>query len=436
MRRPVLVLTALLLAGVTGTALWWGGRTGDAGDDPAGILVPALPTGPALVETALPSGPGTVLPMVHPDAVALSESGQKALRDLVAATGTKALLIWHAGALQVELYAADVQPGDMLDGRGLMPGLMVMLTGIAQRDGILTGIDTSIGEWLPEWAGDDRGRVTVRHLLEGTSGLRTPATEPGADAAAWTLSATLEAEPGSRLAPNLYEAQVLGLVLSRAAKRPLPELLSQSLWRPMGGRSGMMMAGSADGVPYLGLGVKAIARDWLRPGLLLLEHGQAGDGVGGVDASMVPPPWLDEMQRPLLHSRHDGWRVRLGWPHDPKGGVTARTPFSEGDTIFLAGEDGSRLYVSQARELVILRLGTPVPAWDESALPNLVVRSLTTPPAELRSDNSLKVRRAKDLNGQIEMPPIVKPPPVPKVTVEPLAPLPPDSDRIDAAPAR
>ncbi len=418
MRRPLLITAALLLGTALGAAWWLGGGQGGDRRDPAGILIPAKPAGSVVMEKPLASGPGTVLTVADPDQGVLSEQGLKDIKAFFASSGSKALLVWHAGALQLELYAPDTQAGDLLDATGLMPAVMVLLTGQALRDGILPGLDTGIATWIPEWAGDDRGRVTVRHLLEGTSGLARPAAPPAGEAISWTLSATLAAEPGSRFAPHRFEAQVLGLVLSRAAGMPAADLLSDRLWRPLGARPGQLTAGGTDGAAYLDCCVKATARDWLRPGMLLLDGGV----VGG--AQLVPTPWIDEMQRPTVFTRHDGWRVRLGWPFEARNGNGARKPFVDGDTIFVSGDEGSRLYVSKGRDLVVLRLGSVVPDWDESALPNLVSRAITTPPAEFRSQNGMKVGKARDLNGQIEMPPITKPPPVPKVTVEPLAPLP------------
>lgn len=417
MRRPLLITAVLLLGTALGAAWWLGGGQGER-RDPAGILIPEKPVGSNVVDKPLASGPGTVLPVADPDRGVLSDQGVKDIKAFFATSNSKALLVWHAGALQLELYAPDTQAGDLLDATGLMPAIMALLTGQALRDGQLPGLDTGISTWVPEWAGDDRGRITVRQLLEGTSGIARPAAPPAGDAIAWTLSATLDAEPGSRFAPNRFEAQVLGLVLSRAAGVPAHDLLSDRLWRPLGARPGQLTAGSNDGAAYLDCCVKATARDWLRPGMLLLEGGV----VGG--AQLVPTPWLDQMERPTLFTRHDGWRVRLGWPFEAKNGNGAKKPFADGDMIFLSGDDGSRLYVSKGRDLVVLRLGPALADWDESALPNLVSRAITTPPAEFRSQNGMKVGKARDLNGQVEMPPITKPPPVPKVTVEPLAPLP------------
>ncbi len=412
MRRIILATTAIVLVAI-GAAFW----LVPGGDRPSAPLVtvpPPPPPPPPIMSVALKGGPGGLLPVANPDALTLSDEGVKTLVDFARRTNSQALLVWQAGALQLEYYDPALQPGDRLEAAGLMPGLLALLTGIALQDGTLAGVDDPIARYLPEWAGDARGRITVRHLLEGSSGLTPPVTPPGDDAAAWTLSAELAVEPGTRFAPNAYEAQLLGLVLSRARNQPVADYLAAAFWQPLGARDASLEAGSRTGAVYLHCCMKATARDWLRPGLLLLEDGRAGSGT------LVPKPWLDLMLRPNGHSRNDGWRLRLGWPFDQKGPLATKIPFAEGDTVFMAGEDGSRLYITKARELVILRLGAPVAGWDEAALPNLVSRASTLTAAEPRTTNGMKVQKAHDLNGKVPMPPITKPPPIPKVTVEPL----------------
>jgi CubicO group peptidase (beta-lactamase class C family) len=427
MRRIILASTAIALVAITATL--WLVSDGDRPSPAPVVAVPPPPPPPPIVETILKGGSGSLLPVADPDALTLSNEGVRALTDFARHTETKALLVWQAGALQLEYYDPSIQPADRLPAAGLMPGLMALLTGIAVKDGTLAGIDDPVSRYLPEWEGDSRGRVTLRQLLEGSSGLEPSSTQAGADAIAWTLSASLAAEPGTRFSPSAFEAQLLGLVLARARHQPVADYLSAALWQPMGARDASLESGSRTGAAYLHCCMKATARDWLRPGLLLLEDGSAGA------VPLVPKPWLDQMERPNSHSRNDGWRLRLGWPFDQKGPLAAKTPFAEPDTFFLAGADGSRLYVSKGRELVILRLGSAVRDWDEAALPNLVAKSVTLPPAEFRSPTGMKVQKARDLNGKVPMPPITQPPPVPKVTVEPLVDSPADPVPVTNMPA-
>lgn len=407
MRRALLAAT-ILAAGAL--AVWWliPGGEGPATPVAEAPVVPAPPPPPppiGMVEVG--GGAGTVLPVAAPDSRTLSDDGVKAVTAFAESTGTQALLVWHLGALQVEYYGPGTRPFDRLDGQGLGQGLMVLLAGHALQDGTLTDIERPLSTWLPEWAADPRGRITVRQLLEGTSGLDMPPGPPGTDAAAWTLSAPLAAEPGTRFQPSAIETQLLGLALTRAAGKPLARYMAEAFWQPLGARAAEIQA-DAQGVPQLTCCVRATARDWLRLGLLVLDGGTVDN------AALVPTRWLDEMLRPTLFSRNEGWRMRFAWPFDRNGPVKAKEPFTEGDMAFLAGEGGQRLYVSKGRELVILRLGAPVADWDESRLPNLVAKSLAPPPPAKRA---LISRQAG-----AELPPITKPPPVPTVETVPLAP--------------
>lgn len=427
MRRIILASTAIAVVAI-GATLWL--VSGADGPAPVPVVTaPPPPPPPPIIESVLKGGSGGLLPVADPDASTLSDDGMKALAEFARRTGTKALLVWQAGALQLEYYDPSVQPGDRLPAAGLVPGLMTLLVGIAVQDGTIASIDDPISRYLPEWEGDGRGRITLRQLLEGSSGLEAPAAPAGDDAVAWTLSASLVAEPGTRFSPSRFEAQLLGVVLARARRQPVTDYLSEALWQPLGARDASLQSGSRTAVAYLHCCMKATARDWLRPGLLLLEDGMAGS------TALVPKPWLDQMERPNGHSRNDGWRIRLGWPFDPKGPLEAKNPFAEPDTFFMSGDDGSRLYVSKGRELVILRLGDTSQNWDEATLPNLVAKSITLPPAEFRSVNGMKVQKARDLNGKVQMPPITQPPPIPKVTVEPLADAPAASVPVTNVPA-
>lgn len=59
--------------------------------------------------------------------------------------------------------------------------------------------------------------------------------------------------------------------------------------------------------------------------------------------------------------------------------IPAQEPFAAPDMVYFDGNGGQRVYVSPALGLVIVRIGAPQNDWDDSALPNLVVRGLTRP---------------------------------------------------------
>ncbi|HYE48778.1 MAG TPA: serine hydrolase [Azospirillaceae bacterium] len=406
-KRPLIL--AALLAGAAAAALFVSLGTGGPEPQPVPVAQPAAPEPPpppppVAVEVA--GGEAGLIAVAPEEKRTLPEEAVRRLVAHAEETGTEALLVWHLGALQLEHYGQGRRASDLLDGRGLQAGILSLLAGKALGDGLIGALDEPLHVRFPEWAGDGRGRVTVRQLLVGTSGLEASG-DPRADAAAWALSAKLAVEPGSRFAPSDLEAQLLSMLLARASGKSYPAYLSESLWAPLGARPAEL---ALDGTGKTALGwccFKAIARDWLRLGLLLKDGGAAAG------RPVVPTPWVDNIQKPTLFARNQGLRVLIAWPYEKDGQVRASEPFVDPDTVFIAGAGGQRIYVSEAADLVILRLGREVAGWDDSRLPNMVARAIQRP----------KERpRIKPVGQGVELPPITKPPKMPVVETVPLDP--------------
>ena len=71
------------------------------------------------------------------------------------------------------------------DDRSLLPAGLVarpvtaMAVGLALADRRIASLDAPVATWLPEWDDEPRGRITLRQLLEDTSGLQTGADTHG-----------------------------------------------------------------------------------------------------------------------------------------------------------------------------------------------------------------------------------------------------------------
>lgn len=97
------------------------------------------------------------------------------------AAGADALLVMHEGALQLAYVRARVRAGDArapLPADFLARPLVAMAVGVARAEGSIESLDVPVSRWLPEWEGEPRGAITLRQLLNETSGLET-----GVDAA-------------------------------------------------------------------------------------------------------------------------------------------------------------------------------------------------------------------------------------------------------------
>jgi len=100
-------------------------------------------------------------------------------------------------------------------------------------------LDAPVQRYLPEFRGEGKGRVTVRHLLEHRSGLRAflPLNQLAADSAVarrLVLEEPLRWVPGTRVEYSDLNAMLLGWVVEVVTKRPLEEFVAARVFRPLG----------------------------------------------------------------------------------------------------------------------------------------------------------------------------------------------------------
>ena len=97
-------------------------------------------------------------------------------------------------------------------------------------------LDAPVSKYLPEFSGGAKDRVLVRHLLTHTSGLPSWASAWGSpdEARRRVVGTPLERRPGTRVEYSDVGFVALWAAAERAADRPLPELLEERVFRPLG----------------------------------------------------------------------------------------------------------------------------------------------------------------------------------------------------------
>ena len=157
-----------------------------------------------------------------------------------------------------------------------------------------------VGTWITEWAGDGdkRGQITLRHLMQMSSGLGQYAftLNPFDDGMKWLNSGrSIEAilrtpladwEPGTKWEYNNINSELLGIVLERLYGMRYSALLRERLWLPMGGERALIHTDSPGGRAfYVVLPVRA--RDGLGAGRHAAAQSRRSEWpshrVGGMD---------------------------------------------------------------------------------------------------------------------------------------------------------
>jgi CubicO group peptidase (beta-lactamase class C family) len=136
------------------------------------------------------------------------------------------------------------------DARGVDPGTIYDLASLTKVVGLTTAcmllvdqgklaLDAPVERYLPEFRGNGKDRVTIRHLLTHSSGL--PAWRPlyqEADSRAtalWVVNTTpLATPPGVAYVYSDLGAIVLAEVVERITGEPLDRYLERRVFRPLG----------------------------------------------------------------------------------------------------------------------------------------------------------------------------------------------------------
>ena len=193
--------------------------------------------------------PGAQTPVTFPHAEAASRTiSSTALDEAVAfaeESGSTSLIVSHRGVIQLERYWKGKGADQVVYSFSMHKSIVALLLGIAIDEGQIAGIDDPLAKYLPEWRGDPRERITLRHALQMNSGLE-PMSFPvnpfskhvkrqiGTDLARTALSFRLHDEPGSVFSYNGVNPTLLVMVLERATGQRYAAYLSGKLWRPVG----------------------------------------------------------------------------------------------------------------------------------------------------------------------------------------------------------
>jgi CubicO group peptidase (beta-lactamase class C family) len=296
-----------------------------------------------------------------------------------------AFLVMKDGAIVLERYYGGFGPDRLVNTMSMAKGVLALVVGIAIGEGRIASEDDRLARYLPEWAADARGDITIRQLLQMTSGLRFDdnMANPFSDVVqlhagvddvdAYALRTPLGEKPGTAFRYTNVNAQVLSLVVERATGRRYADYLSEKLWQPIGASDAAVWLDQPGGHPRTYCCFFATARDWLRVAQLMLDDGRV-DG-----RRVVPAGWIEKMTRSSLREPEYGYGLWLGYPTSPRlPGNYWTIPTTVSDMYYFSGQGKERMYITPSKGLVVVRLGEDVPTarWDESFLTDTLVRGI------------------------------------------------------------
>jgi len=248
----------------------------------------------------------------------------------------------------------------------------------------LVGLDAPVAKYLPEFAGPGKERVTVRHLLTHSGGVRwwRPLYQeaPTPDSIlALVFAAPLDTVPGARMVYSDLGAILLGQIVVRVSGQPFDRYLQARIFEPLGMRDTKFrpprtlwerVAPTEVDTAYrkrhvrgevhdenayaLGgvsshAGLFSTARDLTRFARMML-------GGGTLDGAVIVSPRtiaeFTKVQDPALSHRALGWET----PNGVNSGGHLLSPRAFGHTGFT----GTSIWIDPEHDLFILLLSNRV----------------------------------------------------------------------------
>ncbi len=288
-----------------------------------------------------------------PTAVSVGSRRDVRLSELLPATDTVAFLVVKDDAIAFEEYYGNFGRATPSLSFSMSKSVLSILVGCAIADGHLKSVDQSVTDLVPELKSAGFAPVTLKHLLQMTSGIDYAENDiPFGVHARFYYTNRLEQEilnlrlrerPGTRFTYRSGDAYLLTLALKRAlGSESITQYMQERLWNPLGMEAdgAWSIDHAPDGLEKTGCCLAATARDFAKFGRLYLSRGLwSGRRV-------VPETWVTESTRSDT-SDGSAWNYqRLWW-------LVAR----DRSDFMANGHLGQFLYVSPSAGVIIVRLG-------------------------------------------------------------------------------
>lgn len=141
----------------------------------------------------------------------------------------------------------------------------------------LSSLDEPVHTFYPEWKQGDKIKITVRHVLNHTSGLQNVMNAgeeiyPSPDVIRLALAAELSEPPGSKARYNNKAVNLLAGIIEKASGKRMDQFLITELFEPLGVEHYKFYYDAA-GNPHAMAGLELKASDAAKFGLLVVNHG-------------------------------------------------------------------------------------------------------------------------------------------------------------------
>lgn len=278
-------------------------------------------------------------------------------------TDTSAMIVIKDGQIRYENYWLTGGRNTSWPSWSVAKSYVSALIGIAIEEGLIKSVQDPITDYLPELNGSGYDGVSIKDILQMSSGARwnedysdfkSDINRLGRIIALGGSLDKFSTQIGPDLPPGTYnrynsaDTQVLGRLIVAVSGFSLSEYMDQKLWKPLGAESNGHWLVDNKGMEMAFAGFNATARDYAKLGQLYLNKGKWNG------KQIIPNDWVNASVTPDA-------------PHlMPGDNPASNNDFGYGYQWWvLDGDEGEYtamgvynqfIYINPARNIVIVKL--------------------------------------------------------------------------------
>lgn len=266
---------------------------------------------------------------------------------------TVAFLIIKNDTIQYEKYFKGYDKISIVPSFSMAKSVTSILIGCAIEDGLIKSVEEPITNYIPELIKNGFRKVTIKHLLQMTSGIQFNESyiNPFGDAASFYYGLQLrkeidrmklKTEPGKQFEYVSGNTQLLGLILERSLKdKTITSYLQEKIWTPLGMEynASWSIDSKTNGIEKTFCCLNARARDFAKIGRLYKNKGNWNG------KQIVSQKWVETSTKLDTSEGSVNFYQYQWWLPTPN------------EDFMAEGILGQFIYVHPSKDLIIVRLG-------------------------------------------------------------------------------
>ena len=226
-------------------------------------------------------------------------------------TNSNALLIYQKGKLVYKNYFN--KPLEKIEAMSATKSVVSIAMGILLDKKFIDSLDQPVYTIYPEWKQGNKKLITIRQLLEHTSGIQNvpnagEEVEVAPDVVQLALCAELDDTPGSKYSYNNKSSNLLSGIIEKTSKLKLDKFLNKYIFKDLGIKDFNWRTDKA-GNPYGMAGLLIYPEDLAKIGLFILNKGKWNG------KQLLSENWIKEMFRPSSNNQNFGYEWWLTYEY-------------------------------------------------------------------------------------------------------------------------